>query len=71
MVVYQDDLTTYSKKDEDLSAHLEKMLLKALEYGISLNLKKCHFGVTEEKFLGHIVSKNGVKIDLKRVQPLT
>ena len=67
MVVYQDDLTAYSKKAEDHCSHLEKIFLKALEYGVSLNPRKCTFGVTEGKLLGHIVSKEGFKIDLERV----
>ena len=57
MVVYHDDLTTYSKKVEDHCRHLEKIFIKALEYGVSLNPKKCAFGVTEGRLLGHIVSK--------------
>lgn len=67
MEVYQDDLTTYSKKLEDHCGHLEKIFAKALEYGISLNPRKCIFVVTKGNFLGHIVSKNGVRIDLERV----
>lgn len=47
MVVYQDDLTAYSKKAEDHVAHLEKIFLKALEYGISLNPKKSQLAVTK------------------------
>ena len=34
MVVYQDDLTTYSKKVGDHYSHLEKIFIKALEYGV-------------------------------------
>ena len=67
MVVYQDDLIAYSKKVEDHCRHLEKIFIKALEYGVSLNPKKCTFGVTEGKLLGHILSKDGVKLDPKRV----
>ena len=67
MVIYQDDLTTYSKKFEDHCGHLERIFIKALEYGVSLNPYKCSFGVTEGKLLGHIVSKDGVKIDPERV----
>ncbi|KAH9292066.1 hypothetical protein KI387_042748, partial [Taxus chinensis] len=40
------------------------------EYGISLNPKKCHFGVQKEKLLGHIVSKEGVMIDPERVEAI-
>ena len=67
MVVYQDDLIAYSKKVGDHCSHLEKIFIKALEYGVSLNPKKCTFGVTKGKLLGHIVSKDGVKIDPERV----
>ena len=34
---------------------------------MSLNPKKCTFGVTKGKLLGHIVSIDGVKIDPERV----
>lgn len=67
MVVYQDDITIYSKKTKDHCRHLENIFIKALEYGVSLNPKKCTFGVTKDRLLGDIVLKDGVKIDLKRV----
>jgi len=70
MIVYQDDLTAYSKRAEDHCTHLEQIFIKALEYGISLNPKKYHFAVTEGKLLGHIVSKEGVKIDPERVKAI-
>jgi hypothetical protein len=37
-------------------------------YGISLNPKKTILGVIEEKLLGHIVSKDGVRNDPKRIK---
>lgn len=46
LVVYQDDLIAYSKKEEDHCAHLEKIFMRALEFGFSLNPRKCGFGVT-------------------------
>lgn len=57
MVVYQDDLTVFSKHVEDHYVHLERIFIKALIYAISLNPKKCNFVVTEGKLSGHIVSK--------------
>lgn len=48
MVVYQDDLTSYSKKDKDHCRHLEKILIKVLEYGVSLIPKNCTFRVIDE-----------------------
>ena len=51
MVVQQDDITTYSKRAEDHCRHLEKIFIKTLEYGVSLNPKRCTFGVIEGKLL--------------------
>lgn len=62
LAIYQDDLTTHIKKEKYHCSHLEKIFFIALEYDISLNPKKCAFGVKEGKFLGHINSKDGVKI---------
>ena len=35
MVIYQDDLTAYSKEAKDHCGHLEKIFIKALEYVVS------------------------------------
>ena len=35
-----------------------------------MNPKKCQFGVTEGKLLGHFVSREGVRIDLERVMAI-
>lgn len=40
MVVYQDDLTTYSKKGKDHFKYLEKIFIRALEYDVSLIQRK-------------------------------
>ena len=49
---------------------MRNFLLKSLEYGVSLNPKKCAFVVIEGKFLGHIVSKDGIRIDPERVMAI-
>ncbi len=38
--------------------------------GIKLNLSKCHIGQKEIKFLGHIVSKEGLKPDPGNVEAI-
>ena len=50
--------------------YLEKVFIRALKYGISLNPRKCHFGVTKGKLLGNLVGKHGVGIDPKRVEAI-
>lgn len=58
LAVYQDDLTTYSKKEADHCMHLEVVFVRALKFGISLNPRKCAFAITEGKLLGHLVGQD-------------
>ena len=39
-------------------------------YGISLNPRNSNFNMKEGKFLGHIISKDGIRIDLDRVNSI-
>ena len=39
---------------------LEKFLVRAARYNLRLNPKKCVFGVTESKLLGHVISQKGI-----------
>ena len=70
MVIYVDDITFYSKSDQEHLNHLEKILMKCRKFGISLNPKKSNFTVEEGKFLGHIISKDGIMIDPDRVSAI-
>lgn len=68
--IYQDDLTVFSKDGISHIGHLRQVFDKYREYGISLNTAKSVFGVTEGKLLGHIISKDGIKIDPERVEAI-
>jgi hypothetical protein len=68
IVIYLDDITVYSASDKQHLEHLKKVFQKCRKFGISLNPKKSHFGVEEGKLLGHIISKEGIKIDPNRVE---
>ena len=48
--------------------HLKQVFERCREFGISLNPAKSVFGVTRGKLLGHIICKDGVKIDPERVE---
>jgi hypothetical protein len=70
VVIYLDDLTIFSKSDEDHLIHLKQTFEKCRRFGLSLNPKKSHFVMKEGKLLGHIVSRYGIKIDPKRVEAI-
>ena len=70
VVVYMDDITMYYRSDREHIKHLEKVFLKCKKYGISLNPRKSNFALEERKLLGHIISKDGIKIDPSRISAI-
>jgi hypothetical protein len=68
--IYQDDLTVFSKDGKTRINHLRQVLDRCREFGISLNPAKSVFGVSEGKLLGHIITKDGVKLYLERVEAI-
>jgi ABC-type uncharacterized transport system substrate-binding protein len=68
IVIYLDDIMVYSTSDKKHLEHLKKVFQKCKKFGILLNPNKSHFRVEEGKLLGHIISKEGIKIDPSRVE---
>ncbi|XP_059070642.1 uncharacterized protein LOC131860276 [Cryptomeria japonica] len=69
IVVYLDDLTIFLKRGKHHLRDLRQGFQRCQEHGVSLNLKKSVFGVTEGKLLGHIISKE-VRVHPERVKAI-
>ena len=67
VLIYLDDITVYSKNDQDHLEHLRRVFLKCRRFGISLNPKYSNFDMKEGKILGHIIFEEGIRIDPDRV----
>jgi hypothetical protein len=68
VAIYLDDILIYSKTQEEHLEHLKLVLAKVQEYGLSLKTNKCHFFKQQVKFLGFIVTKEGIKPNPEKVQ---
>ena len=55
---------------EDHLAALQRFFERIRRFRLRLNPKKCTFGVTSGKLLGHIVSKRGIKVDPKKIRAI-
>ena len=67
-VAFVDDLAIASK---DLASHLRhiELLLEALQVAkLVVNMKKCTWIQTSIKFLGHVISSDGLKLDPARIK---
>eukprot|EP00798_Chlamydomonas_sp_ICE-L_P023023 gene23023-biopygen31632 len=66
VVVYLDDILVYGRNPEEHAANLEKVLQVLQDEEFYAKLSKCTFDQSEIKFLGHIIGRNGVKVNPKK-----
>uniref|UniRef100_A0A3Q7JBA2 Reverse transcriptase domain-containing protein n=1 Tax=Solanum lycopersicum TaxID=4081 RepID=A0A3Q7JBA2_SOLLC len=70
VVVYVDDIVIYSRTLEEHVNHLSLVPSQLKKYTLYVNMEKCEFTQQEIKLLGHLVSKNQVRMGLKKVQAI-
>lgn len=64
---YIDDILIFGSTREEHDSRLLKVLNIAKNKGLKFNKEKCKVGVTEIKFLGHILSGNGISMDPDKI----
>jgi hypothetical protein len=67
---YLDDILIYSRTKEEHITHVKKVLKRLRSAGLFAKLSKCEFFVTETKFLGLIVGRDGFKMDPEKVKTI-
>jgi hypothetical protein len=67
VVVFIDDILIYSQSEEEHAGHLRMVLQRLREHQLYAKLSKCEFWIDEVLFLGHIINKEGLVVDLKKV----
>ena len=68
--VYVDDMIVKSQDKADHLAALQRFFERIRQFRLRLNPKKCTFGVTSGKLLGHIVSERGIEVDPKKIKAI-
>ena len=67
-VVFIDDILIYSMTPEEHEDHLLKALERLRREQLYAKLKKCKFWLDSLSFLGHVISGEGVAVDLEKVK---
>ena len=68
MEVYIDDILVKSVKAKLHVAHLTESFQDLKNYNMKLNLTKCAFRVSVEKFLGFIVNSRGIEANPDKIK---
>ena len=66
-IIYLDDIIVFSKTPEDHIQRLRGVFEKLSAAGLQLKLSKCYFFKSHIAYLGHIVSKEGIEINQKKI----
>jgi hypothetical protein len=68
--VFVDDLNVHNKSWEEHLQHLDVVFFKLKEVNLKLNPNKCCFATKNITFLNHVVSKEGTKLNLDKIETI-
>jgi hypothetical protein len=66
--VFVDDLNVHNESWKEHLQHLDVVFYKLKEVNLKLNPNKCCFATENITFLGHVVSKEGTRLDLDKIE---
>ena len=69
-IIYLDDIIIFSKNPDDHITRLEGVFEKLAKAGLKLKPSKCKFFKPSLKYLGHIVSKDGIATDPHKIEAI-
>ena len=68
VLVFFDDILIYSQSMTDHLQHLQIVFELLKGHQLVAKRSKCAFGIPQVEYLGHVISKEGVATDLKKIQ---
>jgi hypothetical protein len=67
VAMFIDDILIYSQNEQEHEEHLRKVLERLRDCQLYAKLSKCEFWISEVLFMGHIINREGLAIDPKKV----
>lgn len=71
LLVYLDDIIVYSDSIADHLKRLERVFQKLREHGLKIEAEKCQFFQSQVRYLGHVVSSEGVATDPAKTEAVS
>jgi len=70
VIVYLDNILVFRQTKEEHLKHLRYVLERMEWEKLLINVKKCTFLKTELVYLGFVISRDGLNMDLEKVQAI-
>lgn len=70
VIVLIDDILVYSKNEEEHAKNLAKVLILLRKHQLYAKISKCNFFQTEVHYLGHVVFKDDIIVDPKKIRAM-
>ena len=68
ITAFVDDLIIYSKNETEHEKHVKMVLERLHAAGLQASIKKCKFHITQTKYLGFILTTEGIEGDPEKTQ---
>ncbi|KAL5493850.1 hypothetical protein EMCRGX_G015084 [Ephydatia muelleri] len=68
VVYYMDDILVTGNTREEHESNLRQVFQRLQQYGLRINLSKCHFFQHTVEFLGHSISTDGIRPTDERIR---
>jgi hypothetical protein len=70
VIIFLDDILIYSKLEEEHKHHLSMLLQVLREHPLYAKLSKCSFYQNKIHYLGHVISKDVIAVDLENIEAI-
>ena len=64
---YLDDIIIYSEIPKEHHNHVTKVIRRLLDAGLQVDVKKSEFSVTRTKYLGFVITTDGIEVDQDKI----
>jgi hypothetical protein len=68
---YLDDVLVYSTNKKEHREHVREVVTRLRDAGLQIDIDKCEFETTRTKYLGLIITPDGIEMDPEKVATIT
>jgi hypothetical protein len=68
VIVFTNDILVCTKDEREYEEHLRLVLQKLRDHRLYAKISKCEFWIKKVYFLSHVISKEGMSVDLRRIR---